>query len=148
MSNLLEKNIFYQISKDKSNPDILVKKNSVDQERKLNIFKANQNVYNSITNQTISNIKSSKDLQLQKDCPISNIEELLNQKKKERETEEIINKNQQNKVVINNIQDQTYTELKSNQNEFLKLQKKEILLNKNKYEDIMDNLKNLGIINK
>jgi hypothetical protein len=141
-------NIFLQKSKDKFNPDVISKKTSIEKDRKNNIFKKNDIVYNSITNLTPNNIKTTKDLELQKDTPICNLDLLLAEKTKERNEQEIINKTTKQKIIINNNeQTQTYNELKSELLNFTNLQKNEIKTNKNKYENIIDNLKNLGIIN-
>jgi hypothetical protein len=141
-------NIFLQKSKDKFNPDVISKKTSIEKDRKNNIFKKNDIVYNSITNLTPNNIKTTKDLELQKDTPICNLDLLLAEKTKERNEQEIINKTTKQKIIINNNeQTQTYNELKSELLDFTNLQKNEIKTNKNKYENIIDNLKNLGIIN-
>lgn len=141
-------NIFLQKSKDKFNPDVISKKTSIEKDRKNNIFKKNDIVYNSITNLTPNNIKTTKDLELQKDTPICNLDLLLAEKTKERNEQEIINKTTKQKIIINNNeQTQTYNELKSELLDFTNLQKNEIKTNKNKYENIIDNLKKLGIIN-
>jgi len=141
-------NIFLQKSKDKFNPDVISKKTSIEKDRKNFIFKKNDIVYNSITNLTPNNIKTTKDLELQKDTPICNLDLLLAEKTKERNEQEIINKTTKQKIIINNNeQTQTYNELKSELLDFTNLQKNEIKTNKNKYENIIDNLKNLGIIN-
>ena len=143
-------NIFLQKSKDKFNPDVILKKNSIEKDRKNNIFKKNDIVYNSITNITPNNIKTTKDLELQKDIPICNFDTLLAEKTKERNEQENINKTTKQKIIINNTvneKTQTYNELKSELLDFTNLQKNEIKTNKNKYENIIDNLKNLGIIN-
>jgi hypothetical protein len=150
MNNLLQKNIFLQQTKDKYNPDVISKKNIIEKDRKNNIFKKNEIVYNSITNISHANIKTHKDLELQKDKPLNNLTELLAEKNKERCEQEIITKLPKQKVFINNLNNekvQTYSELKSEQINFTSLQENEIKQNKNKYENIIDNLKNLGILN-
>lgn len=143
-------NIFLQQSKDKYNPDVLSKKNTIEIDRKNNIFKKNDLVYNSITNIVQTNIKTHKDLELQKDTPLNNFSVLLAEKNKERIEQEIITKLPKQKIIVNNLNNekvQTYNELKSEQIEFANLQENEIKQNKNKYENIIDNLKNLGILN-
>ena len=150
MNNILQKNIFLQQTKDKYNPDVISKKNIIEKDRKNNIFKKNEIVYNSITNISHTNIKTHKDLELQKDKPLNNLTELLAEKNKERCEQEIITKLPKQKVIINNLNNekvQTYSELKSEQINFTSLQENEIKQNKNKYENIIDNLKNLGILN-
>jgi hypothetical protein len=152
MSNqLLQKNIFYKKSKDKFNPDVVVKKKNIEKERTGNIFKQNNVVYNSITNQAPSNIKKQSDLILTKDEPISNIDKLVTNKLNERLEQETQNKMIKQKVALDDINAphnaKEYTDLKNMQINYSKTQTKEILVNKNKYENIMKNLKDLGIIN-
>ena len=151
MNNLLEKNIFYQKSKDKSNPDVLIKKSTIEKNRTEAVFKKSDLVYNSITNTVPENIRSPKDLELKRDLPLSNFEELMQQKIKERNEENNINKNIKQKVIVNDdltIQNnQIYSELKNDQLEFSKIQNDKIKNNKDRYDDIIINLKNLGIIN-
>lgn len=150
MSNFLEQNIFYQKSKSKYNPDVNLKKNIIEKERNINLFKKNDIIYNSITNIVPTNIKTFKDLELQKDLPINNIDKLIAEKNKERQNLELeLNNNKQkftiNEPVVEKIQN--YNELKNIQSNFLKKQNIEIQDNKNRYEDIMNDLKYLGIIN-
>lgn len=152
MSNqLLQKNIFYKKSKDKFNPDVVFKKKDLEKERTENIFKKNNIVYNSITNQIPTAVTTTTDLILNKDVPINNIEQLLTTKRNERLEQEIQNKNIKPIVALNNViekvEPKEYTELKSSQTNYAKTQTKEIQVNKNKYENIMKNLKDLGIIN-
>ena len=148
---LYQKNLFLQKSKDKFNPDVLKKKEDFDKNRKINIFKKSTVTYNSITNQVPDNIKNQKDLELNKDLVITDLDNIIMQKKKEREEQDILLKPQKQKLVTNdNIIDdknQDFNELKTEQTQYLDTQKKIIETNKNKYEDIMNNLKNLGILN-
>jgi hypothetical protein len=148
MSNdLLQKNIFYQNSKDKYNPDIIIKKNNVENERVKNIFKKNNITYNSITNHTPNIINTSKDLELQKDTPLMNIDKAIALKQQER-MEQYLNKPNKQKILIVEEQKELCTELKIGHQDFAKKQTHEILINKNKYEDIVKDLKDLGIFNK
>jgi hypothetical protein len=146
---LLQNNIFYQQSKNKSNPDVLVKKTTTEKSRAENIFKKNSVVYNSITNQTLTDIKTQKDLELNKDKPINNIEKILADKAKERQDQEILCKPIKQKIVMENKSiesTQVFTDLKKDLNDYANKQNIEIQTNKNKYVNIMNNLKNLGII--
>lgn len=151
MNNLLEKNIFYQKCKEKYNPDILVKKNTIEKTRSEIIFKKNDLVYNSITNNVPQNIRSQKDLELHRDLPLTNLESLIQQKNKERIEEDNANKNIKQKVIVDNEietnKNLIYKELKNEQIEFSKIQNSQIKHNKDRYDDIIINLKNLGIIN-
>lgn len=147
---LYYKNLFLQKSKDKFNPDVIIKKDEFDKNRKINIFKKSTVTYNSITNQTPNNIKNQKDLELGKDSAIGDLENIIMQKKKEREDQDILLKPQKQKLVLNDNVDnnnQDFNELKNEQTQYLNTQNKIIETNKNKYDDIMNNLKNLGILN-
>ena len=149
--HLYQKNLFLQKSKDKFNPDVITKKDEFDKNRKVNIFKKSTVTYNSITNQIPNNIKNQKDLELCKDSAISDLENIIMQKKKERDDQDILLKPPKQKLVlnddINDNKNQDFNELKTEQTQYLNTQKKIIETNKNKYDDIMNNLKNLGILN-
>jgi hypothetical protein len=150
---LIQKNVFIQKSKEKFNPDVIKKVDSEDKNRKVSVFKKTNQTYNSITNQNPDNIKTQKDLELEKDNPLSNIEQIILQKKKEREEQDDKLKPVKQKVLVNESIEttesiQNFSELKNENTEYFNQQKKIIETNKNKYEDIMKNLKNLGIVNK
>ena len=153
MSNkqLYQKNIFLQKSKDKCNPDILKKKDDIDKNRKLNVFKKSNITYNSITNHTPDNIKTQKDLELQKDCVLSNIDNIITQKKIEREEQDQKLKPLKQKIIINDYIEknnmQNFNEMKEEQTEYINTYKKVVENNKNRYDDILSNLQNLGILN-
>jgi hypothetical protein len=152
MSNSkINNNIFYQKSKSKYNPDVNNKLVNTEKQRHENIFKKSNIVYNSITNQNPDCIKSEKDLTLGKDTPLPNVDNLISEKLKERiEQEKLIKMNiTKQKIIVNettNEKTNNYNEIKKEHLNFSKTQNKEIQNNKNKYEDIMKNLKDLGII--
>ena len=151
MNNLLEKNIFYQKCKDKSNPDVLIKKSTTEKTRTEVVFKKSDLVYNSITNNVPENIRSQKDLELKRDLPLTNLELLIQQKNSERIEEDNNNKLIKQKVIVNDDiktnDNLVHKELKNEQIEFSKIQNNKIKNNKDRYDDIINNLKNLGIIN-
>jgi hypothetical protein len=153
MSNkqLYQKNVFLQKTKDKFNPDVLKAKEDIDKNRKLNVFKKTNVTYNSITNNTPENIKSQKDLELQKDNAILNIETVMAQIKKDREDQEIQFKPIKQKLIMDKTNEQKknidFNEMKEEQNEYLNTHKKTVEINKTRYDDILCNLKNLGILN-
>jgi hypothetical protein len=150
---LYQNNLFLQKTKEKFNPDVLKKKNEFDKNRKINIFKKSGVTYNSITNNTPNTIKTQKDLELPKDDVISDLECVILKKKKERDDQETLLKQhkqpKQKLIVPDKIDDEPteFIELKSEQNKYLDSHKKTIETNKNRYDDIMNDLKNLGIIN-
>ena len=82
------KNVFIQKSNKKFNPDVLKKVEFEDKNRTQSVYKKSNQTYNSITNQNPENIKTQKDLELEKDNPLDNIEQIILQKKKEREEQD------------------------------------------------------------
>jgi hypothetical protein len=147
------KNVFIQKSNKKFNPDVLKKVEIEDKNRTQSVYKKSNQTYNSITNQNPENIKTQKDLELEKDNPLDNIEQIILQKKKEREEQDDKLKPVKQKVLLNESNEssviiQNFNELKNENTEFFNQQQKIIDNNKNKYESIMKNLKNLGIVNK
>lgn len=139
-----------EISKEKNNPDILKKTIEKDDERNTTTFKLTNVTYNSITNNIPKNIKIQQDLQLEKDLPINNIKNIMELKEKERLEQEILYKPIKHKInVIDNKPNtisNNFTELKNNQENFLSIQKNNIIIKQNKYENIINDLKGLGIL--
>ena len=153
MNTQIKKNVFLQKSKDKYNPDVNQKECTLKKTRKENVFKKNNVVYNSITNQVPENIRSHRDLELDKDIAISNLNQLIEKKNNERKAleEEFKQKNPKQKIIMadNTTTEKTtiFPEMKKIQNDYLIQHNKKVEINKNKYGDIMKNLKDLGIIN-
>lgn len=151
MNNIYQKNIIFQKLNTKHNPDVLKKKESEDKSRLTSIFKKSSITYNSITNEIPSNIKTQKDLELNIDKPLNNIDQIILNKKKERDLQDLSNKPLKQKVIaadtsVENITN-NFNELKEDQTTFINTQKIVIESNKNKFNDIMKNLKELGILN-
>jgi phosphoribosyl-dephospho-CoA transferase len=145
----MNENIFFQLSKHKHNPDVLLKKDDFEKKRQENIFKKNSIVYNSITNKIPTDIKNQKDLELQKDSPINNLESIIAEKARERNEQDNQLKQTKQKVILNDeVAEKTLNcvDLKNIQKYHAESRKKEIENNKNKYENIMLDLKDLGII--
>jgi len=148
MNNLLEKNIFIKMNQTKFNPDINSKNEAIKSERENNIFTKSKITYNSITNHVPLDIKSQKDLELNKDKPLENLKDIILNKAKERHEQEQLFKPQKQKLIHNEINDliQNFSELKIDQNNFKNEQQNIINNNKNKYESILENLKSLKIL--
>ena len=159
MSNLLDNNIFFKMNKNKFNPDINIKNETIINERNENIFKKSNTTYNSITNQIPEDIKSQKDLELDKDKPINNLQDIILNKAKERMEQEQQFKPIKQKILINTENNNTennntennnvplnFNDLKIDQTIFNDNQQVIINNNKNKYENILKNLKSLGIL--
>jgi hypothetical protein len=147
----MKKNVFYEMKKNKNNPDILVKKKEKENERKSNVFKSSTTTYNSITNQIPNTVKTQKDLELSKDKPLSNIEKLIADKALERQLEEKKFKPVKQKLISNEentIENNNFNDLKKEQQQSINEQKTIILNNKNKFNNLLNNLKSLSIIEK
>jgi hypothetical protein len=138
----MENNIFIKTNKNKFNPDIEEKLKNKELERNLSQFELSNNIYNPITGVIPNKITSTKDLELSIDNKI-NINKLISNITTERKNQDIIFKN--NKKINNNLitQDysnvniQTYEDMKQTYNEKPKI---------NNYNNILDGLKDLGII--
>lgn len=138
----MENNIFIKTNKNKFNPDIEEKLKNKELERNLSQFELSNNIYNPITGIIPNKITSTKDLELSKDNKI-NINKLISNITTERNNQDIAFKH--NKKIINNlvtedysnVNIQTYEDMKQNYNQKSK---------KNNYNNILDGLKDLGII--
>lgn len=148
MNNLLEKNIFIKMNQTKFNPDINSKNEAIKNDRETNIFMKSNITYNSITNHVPIDIKSQKDLELNKDKPLENLKDIILNKAKERHEQEQLFKPQKQKLIDteNNDLIQNFSELKIDQNNFKNEQQNIINNNRNKYESILENLKSLRIL--
>lgn len=148
MNNLLEKNIFIKMNQSKFNPDINSKNEAIINERENNIFMKSNITYNSITNHVPKDIKSQKDLELNKDKPLENLKDIILNKAKERHEQEQLFKPQKQKLIHTDIDEliHEFSELKIDQNNFKNEQQNIINNNKNKYESILENLKSLRIL--
>ena len=137
MNSQILNNIFLQKSKEKYNPDVNQKKCNLEKVRNENIFKKNNVIYNSITNQIPENIKSNKDLELKKDGVISNLDQLILKKEEERKKldQEFKSNNPKQKIITNNNisteEPSTFIEMKNIQTEYITNHNKKIEVNKN-----------------
>ena len=143
-------NIFIREKKDKYNPDIMGNTKNKERERKNTKFDLSTQIYNPITNIVPQTIKNQKDLQLTKDENISNmdIKKLIAQKERERYEQELKYKPTKQRIMsneetrtTNNIM--TFNELKKTADINNVHQQ-----NKNKYDNILEGLKDLGILKK
>lgn len=79
------------------------------------------------------------------------MESIIMQKKKEREEQEVLLKPQKQKIVMEDVVEQKkihdFNEMKEEQTEYLNTHKKAVEENKTRYDGILNNLKNLGILN-
>ena len=160
----MEQNIFYsqknnilqaQMSKHdtenindcsrKYNPDIDDKYKIKKNERNNNNFNLSNIIYNPITGIIPSDIKSPNDLKINTLNHNDNIDKLISQKENERCQQDILYKPLQTKIVNNNIQENI-----NNISNFDELKHQSTQINNiadDKYNNILEGLKNLGIIN-
>ena len=143
----MENNIFIKNKKGKYNPDIENKLQSKESERNATIFNLTNSIYNPVTGVVPSQISSMNDLVLQVDNPYTqnDIKNLIMNKELERQNQDTQFKPLQTKITPTTQQTnktnyiETYEELKkgsSNNNN----------QSKEKYNNILEGLKDLGII--
>lgn len=168
----MENNIFVKMKREKFNPDIEKKLKGKEGEREKTRFDLSTSIYNPITGVVPSQIRSNNDLVLEKDCAYSNtdIKKLIMEKENERVTQDIQYKPVKTKVINNNPQSsnisinysdsnqdnlqqqnrtnyiETYEELKRGSTQGKNEQTQLVNQNKEKYNNILDGLKDLGII--
>ena len=158
----MEKNIFIKTDK-KYNPDINDKITLKSNERNNTTFNLSTNIYNPITGVVPQTIKSNKDLILEKDKQISStdIKTLILQKEQERLQQDSTLKPVKSKIITNSVQSDIHNEPVCQQEKdqpdrtnyiktFQDLKYGSNNNNKNtgtkKYDNILDGLKDLGII--
>jgi hypothetical protein len=150
----MENNIFFKNKKEteKFNPDVISNLSKKNGERKKIEFKASSTVYNAITNIVPKDVKSPKDLLLNSNEPFDDIKKLINQKKIERSRQDFDLKPQRIKALPDNLivdkHIENFDELKNNSEIHMKNTINTMTEQKSKYNDIMLNLKRLGILNK
>ena len=153
----MEKNIFMKTINNKYNPDINDKITQKSNERSNTTFNLSTNIYNPITGIIPSSVKSNKDLILEKDKQLSSVDikTLILKKEQERLEQNQILKPIKTKVIANSIPIQptinnteqpdrtnyikTFEDLKHGSNNNKNITPK-------KYDNILDGLKDLGII--
>jgi hypothetical protein len=143
----MENNIFIKNKKGKFNPDIENKLHSKESERNATIFNLTNSIYNPVTGIVPSQISSMNDLVLQTDNSYTqnDIKNLIMNKELERQNQDIQFKPLQTKVLPTTTTTQqtnyieTYEELKKNSSNNNKQSKE-------KYNNILEGLKDLGII--
>lgn len=132
----MNNNIFI---KNKSNPDVLKNKSKLEIERKSFQFKQANTMQNSILTPLEITNENNKNMEL-----------LINEKTKERISQDLLFKPIKQKIILNdnaeiNNNINNFNELKNEQTEFSNNQKQQILSNKVKYNNIINNLKKNGL---
>jgi hypothetical protein len=146
----MENNIFIKNKKGKHNPDIENKLHTKESERNATIFNLTNSIYNPVTGIIPSQISSMNDLVLQVDNPYTqnDIKNLIMNKESERQNQDAQFKPLQTKItpVVSGTNPskkenyiETYEELKKSSTNNNKQSKE-------KYNNILDGLKDLGII--
>jgi len=145
----MENNIFFKNkNKDKFNPDIDNKLKTKEDERTENIFTSSKTIYNPITGVIPTNIKCANDLILKTENNKVDIKKLIMEKENERLSQDNLYKPVKTKttndtIVNNNSKNyiETFNELKRSTNTINKENN-----NDSKYNNILEGLKDLGII--
>lgn len=147
----MNNNIFFQNKKDKFNPDVINNLSKKTLERKKINYLESKVIYNGITNKVPDNIKNSKDLELNIDESIDNnsMKKLIKQKEDERNKQDYNLKPQKLKCLPENLivdkYIENFDELKKHSEAYNKKSVNEIICQKSKYDNIILNLKDLGI---
>lgn len=165
----MENNIFIKMKKDKFNPDVEQKLKTKETERDSVKFELHNSIYNPITGVIPNKINSVKDLVLEKDNTLDkvNIQKLISDKNVERVNQDNIYKPIKTKVINNSTVQQQTNEIKEtsktqlvNKTNYIEtfedMKKGSYRINKNlvqnqpqnknNYNNILDGLKDLGII--
>lgn len=142
----MENNIFFK--NKKYNPDINNKYDNKNNERLNTNFVFSNTIYNPITGIIPKEVKNNHDLLLNINNNNNNINKLIQDKEQERKQQDLnlkVNNNNNNNIIFtnnnNNNENKTFNEIKKDSLDYL--------LNNNslKYNNIYENLKDLGIIN-
>jgi hypothetical protein len=147
----MNNNIFFQNKKDKFNPDVINNLSKKTLERKKINYLESKVIYNGITNKVPDNIKNSKDLELNIDESIDNnsMKKLIKQKEDERNKQDYNLKPQKLKCLPENLivdkYIENFDELKKHSEAYIKKSVNDITCQKSKYDNIILNLKDLGI---
>jgi hypothetical protein len=145
--DLLQNNIFFKQNKDKFNPDVIEKKKNLENDFSINIFKNNTKlVYNGIIDTVPNEVKSSKDLEIPKDDPIIDYQQLINSKCKERSEQDTQLKPIKQKIIVDQSveKNDVYSNMKEENKSFINNQNK--IITNTKLNNILENLKDLGIL--
>jgi len=148
----MENNIFFKNKKDKFNPDVINNLSKKTSERKKIDFLESKIIYNGITNTVPNKIKNSNDLKLDVDESIDSntMKKIIKQKEDERSKQDYDLKPQKLKCLPENLiidkHIENFEELKKNSECHIKKITQEQIQQKSKYDDIISNLKDLGIL--
>jgi hypothetical protein len=148
----MENNIFFKNKKEKFNPDVINNLSKKTLERKKIEFLESKIIYNGITNDIPNKIKNSKDLKLEIDESIdtNTMKKIIKQKEDERSKQDYDLKPQKLKCLPENLiidkHIENFDELKKNSESHINKITQEQTHQKSKYDNIISNLKDLGIL--
>ena len=148
----MENNIFFKNKKEKFNPDVINNLSKKTSERKKIEFLESKIIYNGITNDVPNKIKNSKDLKLEIDESIdtNTMKKIIKQKEDERSKQDYDLKPQKLKCLPDNLiidkHIENFDELKKNSESHINKITQEQTQQKSKYDNIISNLKDLGIL--
>lgn len=148
----MENNIFFKGKNSKSNPDVIKIISKKVIERRKNEFQSSKVIYNGITNEIPKDVKNQKDLKLKNDESINLLElkKIIKDKQTERSKQDNDLKPIKTKTLPSNyIIDkhiQNFDELKKTSEDHVQKVVQDHSVQKNKYENIMSSLKDLGIL--
>jgi len=148
----MENNIFFKNKKEKFNPDVINNLSKKTLERKKIEFLESKIIYNGITNDIPNKIKNSKDLKLEIDESIdtNTMKKIIKQKEDERSKQDYDLKPQKLKCLPENLiidkHIENFDELKKNSESHINKITQEQTHQKSKYDNIILNLKDLGIL--
>lgn len=147
----MNENVFIKSKSDKFNPDIKIKFKDVQDTRNNNVFKKSEIYYNGITNIKQNTINNIKDLQLNNNSSKLDINKLIAEKEFERkQLDELLlhnnTKNNSNKIINN--KNNVYIDNIDNIDSFNNLKNKSVYENSNNSIDILNDLQELGILEK
>ena len=148
----MENNIFFKNKKEKFNPDVINNLSKKTLERKKIEFLESKIIYNGITNDIPNKINNSKDLKLVIDESIdtNTMKKIIKQKEDERSKQDYDLKPQKLKCLPENLiidkHIENFDELKKNSESHINKITQEQTQQKSKYDNIISNLKDLGIL--
>lgn len=147
----MENNIFFKGKNSKSNPDVIKNISKKVVERKKNEFQSSKVIYNGITNEIPKDVKNQKDLKLKNDESINlnDLKKIIKDKQSERSKQDTDLKPIKVKALPNGTDTdkhiQNFEELKKTSEAQVQKIVQEQTIQKNKYDNIMTSLKDLGI---
>lgn len=143
----MDKNVFAK--NKKYNPDVIINMNKKEQERDSIKFKHSEQFFN-VGNSRVDSLSKqlNNEDNYKKDIPNFNLDKEIEERMNERINQEILFKGGPNKTVIPNSNPNEFHQFNDLKNNDERVKKdKEIAKQSNEHNDMMQNLKDLGILN-